>query len=176
MVPNFRKIEALKVVLKGGTLTEAGAAIGVSQSRARDHITRICREFRLPSDLKYIRSNQNEYLEKIKGFKDEPKMVLRSALIHKLVHVLKLKGKSELTQKYLSNLTASQLMSVGITPVAIVEIQEWLSHFKLSLKVGAPQNEQDIKKVKQAIAILEVFQFDTKVVNEQLSHFLGGSS
>ena len=102
-------------------------------------------------------------------------MISRNVLVHKLVQILKLKDEKELTPQYLSNFTASQLTSVGITPVAIVEIQEWLSHFKLSLKIKAPQNEDDVKKVKQAIAVLEVFQFDTRAVNEQLTHFLGAS-
>ncbi len=175
MVPNHRKIEALKVVLDGGTLSEAGAAIGVGQSRARDLISRICREFGLPREIEYIRSNPKKYLDKINGFKDNPKMALRSVLIHNLIRVLKLNDVNELTPRYLSNLTASQLMSVGITSVAILEIQEWLSSYQLSLKVSVPKNENDIKKVKQAIAILEVFQFDTNLVNEQLSHFLASN-
>ncbi len=175
MVPNYRKVKILQVVLNGGTLSEAGASIEVSQSRARDILYRICREFDLPRDLKYMRSNPDEYLNKIEETKEEPKMMLRALLIDKLVRVLKLKNKDELTPQYLSNLTASQLMSNGITPVAVVEIQEWLSKSELTLKRRAPENDEDIKKVKQAIAILYAFQFDTKILNEQLSHLLESS-
>lgn len=176
MVPNYKKIEALKVVINGGTLSEAGLAMGVSSTRARDHISRICREFGLSNNVKYIRSNPDEYLSKIETFKDEPKAVLRNALIYKLVTVLRLKNDSELTPEYLSNINASQLMKEGITSIAIVEIQEWLSHTKSSLKISPPQTEDDIKKVRQALSILNVFQFDTKKASEQLAYFTATSS
>jgi hypothetical protein len=55
----------------------------------------------------------------------------------------------------------------GATLVAITEVQEWLTKHGLSLKRRPPETEKEINEVKRAIAVLDVFYFDTASLKEQ---------
>jgi transposase len=175
MVQNSKKIAILKTVANGASLAEAATIQGISEGRARNLLNRICRELKMPSSIKEIRSNPQDYSSKIEEIKQEPQPKLRGALIHKLVLVLKLNNPQEVTPQYLSNITASQLLNRDITMIAIIELQQWLSIQGLSLKKQVPKTESEVKAVKGAITILEIYGFDVKAANNQLSHLINGS-
>lgn len=168
MVTNDKKAEILKCVANGGTLQAAGASIGVSATRAKQLLARICRELELSSSADEIRAEPEKYFARLDAFKEKPQYELRKALVSNLTSVLRLKVESELTPRYLSNITAAQLINAGVTLVAIGEIQEWLCKHGLSLKRRPPESEKELAEIKRAIAVLDVFHFDISVVNQQL--------
>lgn len=175
MTPNSRKVKVLEIVSNGGTLSDAGKAIGVTGKRARDLLTRLCREIKMPNSLDDIRKKKQDYLDEVEKLKKTPRIELRKSLVYKLVDVLKVKEDTELTPKYLSNITASQLLDNGVTLVAISEIQNWLKKSGVSLKPSPPKDDSEIKYVKQAIAILEAFHFDMSTPKSQLAYLLENS-
>jgi hypothetical protein len=82
---------------------------------------------------------------------------------------------SELSPKYISNISASQLLESGLTFVAVGELQAWLVGHQLSLKRSPPQSPGEVKAVKHAIEILDAFHFDTNLVRKQLAVLLSPS-
>lgn len=170
MVKQSNKIIVLKAVVAGSTLSQAGASVGISASRARDMLPRICREIGLSSSIKDIRSSPDIYIKAINNLEKKPVIDLRSRLISSLISVLQLNDVNDLTPQYLSNITSSQLIERGVSMIAISEIQEWLSSNDTSLKQSQPKNNSEIKMVKQAIAILDSFKFDTSFIKDQLSN------
>lgn len=173
MVANDRKAAILKCVAEGGTLKEAGAAASIGGERARQLLAKLCRELKLPSALNDIRADPQQYLTRLEEFERKPQFELRKALVRDLVSKLKLKTEVDLTPKYVSNISTSQLLSNGITLVAVTEIQEWLSKHGLSLKRRPPETDKEITEVKRAIALLDAYHFDTAILREQLQHLEG---
>ncbi len=170
MTANDRKASVLRCVAEGKSLKEAGAAVSISAESARTLLANLCRELKLSSSLDDIRTDPKKYLTRLDEFKSSPKFELRKALVHDLIFKLKLKAESDLTPKYVSNITASQLLGNGTTLVAVTEIQEWLMKHGLSLKRCPPETDKEITEVKRAIAVLDVFYFDTASLKEQLQH------
>jgi len=168
-----KKVEILKAVANGSSLSGAGSTVGVSAGSARNALNRLCQVLELSPLVKDIKANPEQYLKKAEELKSAQKPVLRPMLTNKLVSVLKVKDKTQVTPRYLSNITASQLMENGISWVAVTEIQEWLSSSGLSLKPTVPDNDEEIKHVKRAIAVLDAFYFDTELVKEQLNNVIG---
>lgn len=172
MVPNSRKAEILKAVASGASLKEAADSAGISGSRARDLLSRICREMQMPDSVKDIQANPCAYLDKIDEMARSPRFELRRDLVKRLMQALRVRDVLEITPQYVSNITASQLLQHGITTLAITELQDWLSGHGLSLKKCAPKSDQEVKEVRRALALLEVFHFDTENARRQLSHLL----
>lgn len=173
MIANNKRSAMLKCVADGGTLREASEMASVSSERARQLLVRLCRELGLPFSVDEVRADPKKYLTRLEEFKKKPQFELRKALVHGLLPKLKLKTETDLTPKYVSNLTASQLLNSGVTLVAVTEIQEWLSTHGLSLTRRPPETDQEIMEIKRAIAILDVFHFNTAILKEQLQHFEG---
>jgi hypothetical protein len=169
---NLKSIAVLKAIVAGKTLVEAGEVVNVGTGRARELLFKICREFRLPYVVSEIKSNPKPYLEKLDNLPENLLIGLRSQLVEDLVNVLKVKNLSELSPKYISNISASQLLESGLTLVAVGELQAWLVGHQLSLKRSPPQSNAEIKAVKHAIEILDAFHFDTKLVRKQLGILL----
>jgi hypothetical protein len=174
MIANDRKAKILKCVADGGTLKEAGARASISAGRARQLLAHLCRELKLPFSVGDIRAEPKKYLTRLDEFERRPQFELRKALVHDLIIKLKLKTEADLTPGYVSNISASQLLSNGITLLAVTEIQEWLSKKGLSLRRRPPKTDKEITEVKRAIALLDVFHFDTVIIKEQLQHLEGG--
>jgi len=173
MVPNSKKAEILRAVAGGANLKEAADSLGIdSGSRARDLLSRLCREMKMPDSVKDIQANPRAYLDKIDEMARSPRFELRRDLVKRLMQVLRVRDALEITPQYLSNITASQLLQNGLTTVAIAELQEWLSKHDLSLKKRAPESDQEVKEVRRALALLEAFHLDTENARRQLSHLL----
>lgn len=177
MNSNAREAKILTAVANGATLVKAGASLGISSTRTKDLLNKICRKLKMSSAIKDIKASPNKYLKKLDELnteesKKEPHLYLRSTLVSKLKSILKLNSASDLTPKYLSNITASQLINRGVSIIAITELQEWLSRYSLSLKKCPPEGEAEIKEVRRAIALLDAFYFDTTTIKSQLSFLL----
>jgi len=170
MIANDRRAAMLKCVAEGGTLKEAGATASISAGRVRQLLANLCRELKLPFSVDGIRADPEKYLGRLEEFKKRPQFELRKALVNDLLFKLNLKTEAELTPKYVSNISASQLLSNRVSLVAVTEIQEWLSKHGLSLKRRPPETDQEITEVKRAIALLDVYHFDTAILREQLQH------
>ncbi|MEN9479845.1 MAG: hypothetical protein RLZZ298_1240 [Pseudomonadota bacterium] len=99
-----------------------------------------------------------------------PAKKLNHKIFNNLFEALKLKHPEDLTPRYLSNLSASQLLSVELTLVAISEGQEWLVEHGTSLKRKPPQTPEEMQAVKRAIGILDAYQFDVSIIRQQLAY------
>lgn len=176
MIANDKRAAMLKCVAEGGTLKEAGATASISATRASQLLARLCREMKLPSSVDDIRADPKKYLAQLEELKQKPQFELRKALVHDLIFKLKLKAPADLTPKYVSNISASQLFSNGISLVAVTEIQEWLSRQGLSLKRRPPETDREVTEVKRAIALLDVYHFDIAILREQLQHLEKGGN
>lgn len=167
-----KKASILRAVASGKTLKEAGAEAGIGAEQAVNHLSRICRALDLRYDLAAIRSNP-DYLSRLDALLSKPSMGLRNQLTMKLVETLKLPDDASLTPQYMSNLSACDLYRNGITTVAIVEIQDWLNGYDLSLRKVAPESDDEIREVRRAIVLLNAFYFDTTNLEVQFDHLTG---
>lgn len=171
----YRKLKGRKVlraVAEGRTLKEAGAAVGVGGNAARGMLYRICRELRLPSSLSDIRNNKEACLAALGVSEDHPVIELNSKIAYSLQEALRLKTAEEVAPKYVSNLSASQLLANGLTPTAVSDIQCWLVQHGTSLRRKAPEEGAETTLVRRAIDLLDAFHFDTKKVQEQFDHLI----
>ncbi|MGL5632608.1 MAG: hypothetical protein ACRDD3_09615 [Azovibrio sp.] len=173
MITNDRKIMVLQHVAEGGTIKEAGAAAFISAGRASQLLANLCRELKLSSSLADIRTDPKKYLTRLEEFKHRPQFELRKSLVHDLIFKLKLKSEDDLTPKYVANISASQMLNSGVTLLAVTEIQEWLSKRGLSLKRRPPETNKELTEVKRAIAVLDVYHFDTAFLRKQLQNLEG---
>lgn len=99
---------------------------------------------------------------------DHPARQLNHKVAGNLASALRLKTLEELTPKYLSNISASQLLDAELTLIAIADAQRWLVANGTSLKRRPPESKAELEAVERAIATLDAFQFDTAVVRAQL--------
>lgn len=173
MIANDRRAVILKCVAEGGSLKDAGATASIGEGRARQLLARICRDLGLSSSVDDIHADPKKYLSQLEKFTKRPQLELRKALAHNLIFKLKLKTEADLTPKYVSNISASQLLGCGISLIAVTEIQEWLSKHSLSLKRRPPETDKEITEVKRAIALLDAYHFDITTLKEQLQHLEG---
>ena len=161
----------IRSIANGGTLKAAGDAIGVSSTRAGQILRIYCRQIGLPGTISEIKSRPFDYLNNLEKTTEIDRSTLTRNAIHNLVYKLKLKSAEELTPKYLSNVTASQLLGVGVTFVTISDLQGWLKTSGHSLKRHPPESANAITAIKRAINLLEAFYFDISLINEQFDHF-----
>lgn len=167
-----KKARILRAIAAGKTLKAAGEEAGISAGQAVNNLSRLCRALDLPYDLAGIRSNP-EYLSRLDALLNKPTSGLRAQLVRRLVQVLKVQTEATLTPDYVSNLTASDLFRNGITTIGIAEIQEWLQGYDLSLRMKAPDSDDEIREVRRAISLLNAFYFDTDRLEEQYEHLTG---
>jgi len=164
----------LRAVAEGKTLAEAGKSIGVSGGGARQLLSKICRELKLSPDISEIRRCKDEYLQQIGALENNPVSQLNPKIAENLANALLLKKADDLPPKYLSNISASQLLNAKQTLVAVAEAQEWLIRNGTSLKRHPPENNVEMQAVRRAIATLDAFQFDTAIVRAQLQYLQNG--
>lgn len=107
--------------------------------------------------------------------KDHPALQLNHKIAYNLTEALKLRNIEELTPRYLSNISAAQLLSAGVTLVAVSDAQQWLVKNGASLKRRPPESSVEIQAVQRAVATLDAFHFDTESIRSQLSFLLEGS-
>ncbi|MES2282507.1 MAG: hypothetical protein V4542_13930 [Pseudomonadota bacterium] len=170
MIPNSKKAAVLRAVAMGATIAEAGTAAGLSAWQAKESLRRLRRELGLDTTPSEIQASPQKYLKALQNFESKPQFDLRGPLVDKLVSALRLKSASDLTPAYLSNISASQLLSCGVTLVAVAELQEWLENHELSLKRNPPATGADVKAAERAILLLDAFFFDTETVRAQLAN------
>lgn len=170
MIPNSKKAAVLRAVAMGATIAEAGKAAELTTAQAKESLRRLRRELALNTDIAEIQASPQKYLKALQHFESEPQFDLRKPLVEKLVSALRLKSASDLTPHYLSNISASQLLSCGLTLVAVAELQEWLEKRDLSLKRTPPVTVADVKAAERAILLLDAFFFDTEMIRDQLAN------
>jgi hypothetical protein len=172
MITNKQSAEVFRSFLNGSSIAEAAAAADVSYGQARSSIPRMRRRANLPFDYEAMQANPEPYLKWLDGFERDEANELRDGLRRDLVARLSLRSSTELTPKYLSNLSASRLMAAGMTTVAIAETQAWLKRHNLSLKRGAIDDSAAIREINRALLLLDAFGFDVRAASAQLDHVL----
>lgn len=169
---NARGTIVLRAIAEGKTLNDAGKLIGVSGNRASQLLYRICRELDLPSEIADIRRQKEECIKKLEGLENSTLAELNPKIAENLARVLRLGKVEDLTPEYLSNLSASQLLTANLTLVAVAEAQEWLVKNGTSLKRRPPEGKVEMQAVQRAISTLDAFQFDTTLVRSQLQFLI----
>lgn len=175
MRSNASAKSVLRAVADGKTLTEAGTSIGVGVGRARQLLNKICRELKLPNGVSEIRRHKEEYFQLIGKLENSALIQINPKIAENLARALGLKKLDDLTPKYLSNISAAQLLNVNLTLVAVAEAQEWLVRHGMSLKRRPPENGVELQAVQRAISTLDAFQFDTSLVRSQFCHLQGSN-
>jgi hypothetical protein len=107
--------------------------------------------------------------------KDHPVLQLNHKIAYSLADALRLKQIEELTPKYLSNISAAQLLSAGVSIVAVSEAQQWLLKNGTSLKRRPPEGNVEIQAIQRAIATLDAFYFDTERIRSQFNFLQEGN-
>lgn len=168
MLSDKLKAKVLAAVAGGSSLSDAARANDLTPGQGRDAVSRLCRNFKLSPDISDIRANPKTYLELASRITSDPRHALRKELRSRIQRLLQLRSIDELTQKYISNLTAAMVLETGITEIGLAEIQEWLVDNGASLKLQAPSKHEHMVSVKRAIFLLDSFGFDTTMVSSQL--------
>ena len=169
MISDILKAKVLMSVARGSSVSGSARANGLTPRQGRDAISRLCRTFRLPSDISEIQANPQPYLLAASEIGNTPKYALRKELRVRLQRHLKLRSADELTPKYISNLTSEMILEAGITAGALADIQEWLTQNGISLTQKAPSSDVHMQLVKRAIFLLASFGFDVEASKTQLS-------
>lgn len=162
-------IAVLRAVAEGKSLAEAGRLVSRSSTTARQLLSEACRAISLPSEISEIRKHKANYLEKINRLPVIPVLDLNHKIANNLSDVLRISLK-DITPKYTSNISASQLAQHGLTFTAISEVQIWLKKHGLSLKKKVPQTNNETVAVTRAVALLDAFHFDVRLVQQQLAN------
>ncbi|WP_445367095.1 hypothetical protein ACH5Y9_18285 [Methylomonas sp. BW4-1] len=162
----------IRSIANGGTLKAAGESIGVSDTRASQILHRYCRHIGLSSIVSEIKSNPSIYLDKIGEITEIEKCPIPQKTIRDLVWKLKLSSEDQLTPKYLSNITATQLLLADVSLTTVSDLQEWLQNSGLSLKRHAPERNEEIKAIRRAVNLLDAFCFDISTIRDQFSHLI----
>lgn len=163
-------IIAFKAVAEGTSLAQTGKLIGKSSTTVNQYLAQVCRAIQIPFDLSEIRKNKSSHLEKINHVRTQPVLDLNHKVANNLQSALKIASPQDLTPKYASNVAASQLLTAKLTLIAVADTQIWLSKSGLSLKKKPPQTHIELNAAKRAIALLDAFHFDTKLLQQQLAH------
>ena len=171
MKKDTRGAAIIRAIAHGSTLKAAGEAIGLKSTRASQVLNKYCRQIGLPGVVADIKNNPSVYLEKIEITQEIDQSPLARNSINDLVYKLKLSSTEQLTPKYLSNVTATQLLAAGVTLVTISDLQDWLKNTGHSLKRHPPETNDATKAIKRAINLLDAFYFDVSSINEQFKHF-----
>ena len=117
-----------------------------------------------------MRTQPEPYLRCAAELEQSPAHELRPELRRSLVGALMLRSPSELTPRYLANLTASQLLAAGLTLVALADVQKWLNHHGRSLKRGSIETKEDVRAISNAISLLDAYGFNIDEAKRQLQH------
>jgi hypothetical protein len=169
VIPDKLKAQVLLAVAQGASVADAARGLKLTPSQGRDSISRLCRDLRLPSDVQAIRANPVAYISAATRMFGDPKNELHSGLRYRLQHALKLRATDALTPEYLSNLTASAILSAGLTTVALSEIQDWLVRHEKRLRPKAPKAGAETREARRAMFLLDSFGFDVRNAAAQLA-------
>lgn len=168
MISDMTKANILIAIAEGQSVAEAAKSFGLSYAQARGALPRLCRGLRLRWDLEEIRANPKKYIDAAVAVVSSPKNALRKILRNDLVFQLKLRSPDELTPQYVSNITAETLLSIGVSEIGLVEIQEWLLANGLSCKRTLPEKDEYLRSVQKAITLLDAFGFDVSSPKAQM--------
>jgi hypothetical protein len=168
VIPDTVKANVLMAVAGGSSVSEAARANGITPNQGRESISRLCRSLKLSSDVSEIRAHPKKYIESASKVAGDPKYALSKGLREKMQRLLRLRPPAELTPRYLSNITAEALLSVGITPGALADIQGWMLDNGTALKRRAPAGVQYTQMAKRALLLLDAFGFDVAKAASQL--------
>jgi hypothetical protein len=169
-IPSRSKTVLIEVAA-GKSLAQAGKAIGKSGTTANQVLAKLCRTIQMPHSLSEIRENKEEYFKKIEALSTNSSVEqLAPNMAKNLASALQLRQLAELTPDYVSNVTASQLLSAGLSLIAVAEVQIWLTKSGKSLSRKPPNNQTETSAASRAIALLDAFQFETKAIHKQLAH------
>ena len=167
MQSDIRANEILRDIASGKTLSESGAGVGIKGTRARNLVSRLCRQLGLSDSLVDIRKNPELYLGKLPKQGNFSLRGLRSDLLKRLQKVLSFQSPEDFSPELFANLTATQLRSAGLTLEGIADVQCWLTQNAHSLRRLPPASDDELKAARRAIDLLDAFQFDVKVLREQ---------
>ncbi len=149
-------------------MAAAAEANGLSPGQGRDAVVRICRKLGLASDVAEIHANRKTYQDAAQRIIDDPKQGLKKDLQDKLVQCLKLIKPDDLTPRYVSNLTASSMLSAGLTQHAVADIQAWLLAHGVRFKPQAPKEGNETQAAVRAVLLLDAFGIDVKAAQATL--------
>ncbi|MBO9661426.1 hypothetical protein [Dokdonella sp.] len=160
MISDMMKARVLLAVAEGQSLASAAEANGLSPSRGRDALNRLCRKLRMPGHVAEIHANGQVYRDAALKIIHDPKHALRRGLRDKLVRFLELRSAEDLTPGYVSNMTAPFMLDVGFSRDAVSEIQEWLLANGTRFKRQAPKAGTQTQTATSAALLLDAFGFD----------------
>lgn len=172
MITGTQKAAVLRAVIGGASLPEAARSIGIKPTQAHSALKTLCRRFRLMDEVADIRADPARYEAALVAFEASPEIGLGRALADKLTEVLQLPPQELLTPRYVSNITASQLLENGLTQVNVHAIETWLIGNGLGLKRAAPSTDKELEEVKKWLSLLGAYGFDKSAAQRQLDHLL----
>ena len=168
-----RQIELVRLIANGSTKASAARALTISPGRASQLLAVACRRLGLPGDMTAIRADPQAYLTKLPQQPAPHSAGLRNSLERELVHRFQLPSGASVTPELLSNYSASQLGTIGLSTIAIGQINAWLQQHGKHLKRG-PLSKPELKALASAIDLLQAYHFDVTAARKQLQGELAG--
>ncbi|WP_150132148.1 hypothetical protein [Dokdonella koreensis] len=168
MTPNIKKAQVLLAVAEGQTVVAAARAAGLSPAQGKSAVVTICRVLGMAPDVAEIRANPVAYRDAAQGIIDDPKQSMNKDLRGRLVRGLKLRNPDELTPHYVSNLTASSMLTAGFTWTTVADTQAWLVAHGLRFKPQAPKEGGEAQAALRAVLLLDAFGLDVKAAQDAL--------
>lgn len=166
-----REAYAIRAVASGESLASIARALGVTITRARQLLNRACSKLRRPNGVAYIRSHSAEYISLLPAavMDHQPRPAqLRDSFAWQLRSTLRVPSDSELAPGAVANLTPSQLIAEGFTPVAIAAIHDWLVAHDLHLHVDEIRTPGEYRVLEQSLSLLAAYGLDVAAAREQL--------
>ena len=171
MQTDHLKAKVLASVARGMSVSDAAASHGLNAGQARDAISRICRDNKLPSEIAKIHAKPAPYLKAAEKVISTPRYGLRKGLRKDMEWCLKLQSADQIEPDYISNLTAAMILDSGITEVGLAEIQEWLNESGVRLKKKAPEDDEHLVLVRRSMYVLDSFGIDVECAKKQIESF-----
>lgn len=168
MAINPRESEVVRLIATGSTLAKAAEALNLSSSRAGILLAQACRKLGMPNGLEEIRARAPEYLAQLPPAQEKPQWALREALRRDLARGLGLTD-ADVTPRHLTNYSATQLRSIGVTETGIAEVQQWLRRHNFFLKQYRVISATELKALQRAMFLLDAYHFDVAAAKVQLA-------
>jgi Sigma-70, region 4 len=157
MQPSARSVETLRLVANGKTLAEAGDILGISRGRARQLLDQACRRLGVPDSVAEIHAQGPAYLNLLNLSTANPLAQLQPKIAANLLCVLGNRSADTVKPEHLSHISAAQLLDVGLTIVAVADIQEWMEKNHTSLRREPPNSTEHAKALRRAAFLLDAF-------------------
>jgi hypothetical protein len=164
MENKISKFEILKAVAEGLSFSGAAEKLGISSTWARQSIFAACRELDIPRDLKYIRDNKEDVLERIRCLEETPAYRLPRSIRGDLLEKAGLQSLHQLTPEFVSKVSGARLLESGFSLKSVIAIQQWLESYGLSLCFEKPRSKRCRETVDQAVSLLKVYGFDVSSI------------